>query len=377
MRNFRNNNRPDEKWERTDEHRKLTEQSHATELEHRLVKKQSEKFKTVENDADIQSRSDGIAFVKLYLTSLRGLNLTAGTAERDRESRVQSKFRQDVIDFYCAAKPLEQSEEVWCHITSQWIHESSVKAAHIFSYKHGTDIMDAIFGRDPGTESELFSPLNGLTMWNVAEEKFDRGFLVIVPDLEVDATAAEIQKWHATEERGYKIRVANREAKGMSKLIPGTEHRTWNDLDNKAIEFRSSHRPRSRYLYFHYLTSMLRKAWTTESKSDALLDQLGKRYWATPGPYLRKRFLKAFVTEIGHEFEEVVRGGEAGEMEIEGPGGAGKAEDLVVVGVAAQQILLSNKKKWDDEDDEDDDEDDDDDDEDDEDDEEEFKGFGS
>ncbi|MCJ1393769.1 hypothetical protein MMC18_006645 [Xylographa bjoerkii] len=378
MRHFQNNHKPDEKWERSDEHRKLTEQSHAIELEHRLIKKHSQKLEAPENDAELQSRSEGVAFVKLYLTSLRGLNLTADTAERDRENRVRSKFRQDLIDYYCAAHPLEASEEVWCHITGQWINERNVNAAHIFSYKHGTEIMDAIFGRDPGTESELFSPLNGLTMWDVAEEKFDRGLLVIVPNLEEDATTAEIQEWHVNEERGYKIRVVNREDPRMSKLIHGIEQRTWNQLDNKAIEFRSSHRPRSRYLYFHYLTSMLRKAWITGSRSDALLDQLGKRYWATPGPYLRQRFLKAFVREIGHEFEEVVRGGEAEEMEIEGAGGAEEAEDLVVVGVAAQQILLSNEKKNEfDEDDEDDEDDDDDgDDKDDEDFEEEFKGFG-
>ena len=48
-----------------------------------------------------------------------------------------------------------------------------------------------------------------------------------------------------------------------------------------------------------------------------------------------------------------VEGGKAEEMEIEGTGGAGKAEDLVVVGVSAQQILQSNDKKWFDEDDKD------------------------
>ncbi|MCJ1471389.1 hypothetical protein MMC13_000028 [Lambiella insularis] len=90
---------------------------------------------------------------------------------------------------------------------------------------------------------------------------------------------------------------------------------------------------------------MLRKAWTTESRSEAFRDQLGKRYWATPGPYLRRRFLTAFVTEIGQEFEEVVRGGEVEEMEIAGGEGAEEAEDLAVVGVAAQWILLSNKKR--------------------------------
>ena len=52
--------------------------------------------------------------------------------------------------------------------------------------------MDAIFGRDPGTESEPFSPFSGSTIWDVAEENFVRGFLVTVPDFEVDAKTAKI-----------------------------------------------------------------------------------------------------------------------------------------------------------------------------------------
>ena len=35
--------------------------------------------------------------------------------------------------------------------------------------------MDAIFRRDLGPQSELFSTLNGLTMWDIAEERLDRG----------------------------------------------------------------------------------------------------------------------------------------------------------------------------------------------------------
>ena len=65
-----------------------------------------------------------------------------------------------------------------------------------------------------------------------------------------------------------------------------------------------------------------------------MLDRLGKRYWATSDLYLRKRFLKAFVTKIGHEVEEVVRGGKAEEIGIEGAGGTGEAEDLAIVGVS-------------------------------------------
>ena len=70
-------NPSDKIWEKSDEYRKYTGMSHAVEFEHRLLEKQSEKFDSLKNNAELQSRSDGIAFVKLYLTSLKGLNLTS------------------------------------------------------------------------------------------------------------------------------------------------------------------------------------------------------------------------------------------------------------------------------------------------------------
>ena len=37
------------------------------------------------------------------------------------------------------------------------------------------------------------------------------------------ATATEIQEWHATERKGYKIRVVNREGKGMDITAASVE----------------------------------------------------------------------------------------------------------------------------------------------------------
>ena len=54
--------------------------------------------------------------------------------------------------------------------------------------------MNAIFGTEPGIESELFSPLNGLTISDLAAVKFAQGFLVIIPNLEEGASTAEVQE---------------------------------------------------------------------------------------------------------------------------------------------------------------------------------------
>ena len=316
------------------------------------------------DDREAQAKANEIAFVKLYLISLRGLNLTQGSAERERDSTEQSRFRHELIDVSCATHPIETRDALWCHIANRWVNTNYIKAAHVFSYKHGKDIMNAIFGKEPGVESELFSPLNGLIMSDLAEAKFDQGFLVVVPDLEEGASAAKIQDGHACSEKGYKIRVVNKEGKAMKTSIDVTDEKTWNDLDNQVIQFRSSFRPRSRYLYFHYLTCMLRRAWTTEKQGDALKDRLGNRYWATPGPYLRGMFLKGFVNEVGHVFEEVVQGGAIEGVVVEQ---AEEEADLTAVWVAAQQIMLSHEGQEEIGDSDDDDDDDD---------EESFQGFG-
>jgi len=79
--------------------------------------------------------------------------------------------------------------------------------------------MDALFGREPGTESELFSPLNGLLISDVAEAKFDNHSLVIVPDSEDTATATRTHDRHESSERGYKLRLVNRKSQEMYHLI--------------------------------------------------------------------------------------------------------------------------------------------------------------
>jgi hypothetical protein len=91
---------------------------------------------------------------------------------------------------------------------------------------------------------------------------------------------------------------------------------------------------------------MLKTAWTIGDLSDALEHELGKRYWATPGPYRRGRYLKAFVTEVGHVFEPVVKGCEIEEPK---PEEVGKPSDLMVLGVAAECVVSERGTMRDDE----------------------------
>ena len=51
--------------------------------------------------------------------------------------------------------------------------------------------MQSIFG----TKEQLFHWRNGIVMSKNAEERFDRGFIAIVPELDSDATSEDIRAW--------------------------------------------------------------------------------------------------------------------------------------------------------------------------------------
>ena len=95
----------------------------------------------------------------------------------------------------------------------------------------------------------------------------------------------------------------------MDTLVNGEGSVRWGELDGKRVSFRGKARPQARYLYYHYCVTMLRRSWNNgDQKAGVLNDELGKPFWATPGPYLRKRILTALVEEMGHGYDALLAG---------------------------------------------------------------------
>ena len=230
--------------------------------------------------------------------------LRAGT----HNSSVQKNFREQLIKDSGAAHPNPAVDKLWCAISGSYKRKTLVRASQIFPYRFGQDTMDAIFGRDPMEPGDLFSTRNGMLMDEHAEAMFHKGFFVIVPLLSDNATKEDIQSWHQNEPKRYKIRVVDRSGKGMEVFFDDAETKRWYEIDNQEIHFPSLHRPRARYLYFHYCTTMLRRSWIHEPATRVLKDELGKRFWGTAGPYLKKNMLLGFVEEMGHDFEALLEG---------------------------------------------------------------------
>lgn len=167
--------------------------------------------------------------------------------------------------------------------------------------------MDAIFGKMK--KPELFSPLNGMIISDLVEKKFDSGFMIIVPDLSDCSIQAQIMLWNNSEPKNYKIRILDPQEQQAEDYIRPDSEQTWKDLDNTKLEFRNGFRPRARYLYFHYCIQILRRAWKAEKRTaEQIKQEFGKEYWKTMGPYLQENMLRAFVEELGHEYDELLRG---------------------------------------------------------------------
>lgn len=55
---------------------------------------------------------------------------------------------------------------------------------------------------------------------------------------------------------------------------------------------------------------MLRRAWKAGTGNKAaweLVDERGRPFWATPGRYINKNMLRAFVNTLGHEHEHLLK----------------------------------------------------------------------
>jgi HNH endonuclease len=288
-------------WRKTDEAKRLSEKLQAHECHIRLYEEQAKKL-----DESKGQRSLRASFMKLFTTSKMGLAINS-TGPGKRDSRTQSNFRSALLDNYNARHPEENW--VWCPILGGWRFSTDIVAGHIFPYMHGQATMNAIFGKM--RHDELFSPRNGLIISKEVEEYFDSGKIVIVPDLSPKPSITQILAWSRSQPRRYKTRIIDPTWAKLDRLINPCSNTTWRYLDNKPLEFRSDFRPRARYLYFHYCVQILRRAWqcgTGEGAVLSLRDELNHLYWGTVGKHLPRNMLRAFVEELGGQYQELLDG---------------------------------------------------------------------
>ncbi|KAL8941446.1 MAG: hypothetical protein Q9211_001824 [Gyalolechia sp. 1 TL-2023] len=248
------------------------------------------------------------SFVGLFIGAPTGLRLRNSYGPRD-DCR-QQQFKEDLTVRYESRHPDPDKTLLWCPITSMYWAQSSMVAAHLFPSKCGDTYMDAIFGvaRDDQGNSELFKPENGLLWSREVEQRFEACHFVIVPQIIDNLTPEKLQEWERAEVKEYQIRILNPNEPAMKEKVLDTETR-WTDLEGRPVNFKegSIFRPRARYLYFRYCAAMLRRSFAGKHESVSR-SEVRKRFWGTPGKYMRESMLLGFVETMGHDYDHLMEG---------------------------------------------------------------------
>ena len=221
---------------------------------------------------------------------------------RKRSSQIQSDIKKQSIIKYEARKGAEGKGELWCCITQEFHSQGDVRAAHIVSHTLGPELVDYIFGSGSGTRVDTAD--NCLLMHEYVERAFDKGQFVLIP---LDASEDPILRW--------KIKVTD-----TSALNTKVFDRRLRDFNDKEVIFLNENRPASRFLYYHFVVTLLRNKTNRKpgwAKVSAELPT-GKPF-ATMGPHMRESMLLALAKMAGDlngEEEAKLLGGE-GETFVE------------------------------------------------------------
>lgn len=279
---------------------RLMQQEGSLKLDSKLFHAQAEKMGSKEGKFNLRR-----SFIQLFVGAETGLGIKNSRGQRDNS--LQSAFRSELILKTGSEHPNSDYDMLWCPVLRNYFPKTYVTAGHLFPWKCGEDTMQSIFGRSDSGHSELFKAENGI-LWSVeAEQRFEAGHFVVVPDVPDRPTEQQLDNWEASDPKEYKIKVLNPTHPSMKKIAFLTGDKTWATLDKERLQFKTSFRPRARYLYFAYCTAMLRRSFGGKHL-EVSRAELRKRFWGTPGKYMLEGMLLGFVEEMGHEYTHLLDG---------------------------------------------------------------------
>jgi hypothetical protein len=208
---------------------------------------------------------------------------------RNRQSAIQSALRYDTIEAYAAAPTENDNEDegfLRCALTGEFDRSKRIRAAHVVPHAIGEELATYLFGPDQGLR--LNRPDNCLMMHEDIEQAFDNGNITIFP---IDGSARPVMHW--------KIILVNSDARNQRLKLDTVK--TVGDLDGKEIIFRTDQRPASRFLYYHFVVSLL----LCRSREYPGWEELWLKYgktepWSTPGQYLRESMISALARCVGN-----------------------------------------------------------------------------
>ncbi|CEI63217.1 unnamed protein product [Fusarium venenatum] len=192
----------------------------------------------------------------------------------------------------------------WDPILGQWGYEVVTKPAHLFPWSEKV-FMNEIFGAEKGEINEVFTPHNGLFTNPKIKEALDKGYIAIVPDIDLEP----IDHWQPfnNAECGKAKAWEDRSVKDYKIIVIDKQHAERGDLNARHVQHE------------------LRKY---------------TRYWGTGGKYVKKSQLLGLVQELGPDVGSFLTEG-LGKPEGEKP--TFEAVHALVEAVAVKSVKDNNE----------------------------------
>ncbi|KAI9880842.1 MAG: hypothetical protein M1830_010437 [Pleopsidium flavum] len=223
------------------------------------------------------------AYAELLTQSFKNAESPAGWQVRSEHQHNSWKMRlRDYYDAYDPSNP----DYLWCPILQGY--DSNCVAAHIVPHSIGYRNAGYLFGEPDDGMDLIWSMKNGLIMASYLEKQFDRGAFILVP---IPTQLNEPTRWKF---------VLMDEAIAPHRIV-SISPLTWKQLDGRELQFKNNQRPGSRYLYYHYVSTLLRYVrFEKPGWAEKRISLPTGKIWATPGLYLRKSMLKQLANVLGY-----------------------------------------------------------------------------
>ena len=142
-----------EAWGKEDETGTLREEEKAWELKNRILAEHVERMTFPRTDEARVHRQWVMELLTSTPTHKGVLGMGSISGQEPRDTSAQSNFRKKLENACKSKHPDDRHDNLhWCPITSSWVEEESIRAAHIFPYGAGQTAMDQLFGDDNDRE---------------------------------------------------------------------------------------------------------------------------------------------------------------------------------------------------------------------------------
>lgn len=258
------------------------------------------------------------SFLKLFFGAPSGFNI-GGASAGQRNNQEQSLMRDEMIRVYNEG----ETTAIWEPVIGMMLPTQLVTAAHLYPWRSAEHI-DTIFGK--GSIKELMTPCNGLLLASSIENMLDRGYIAIVPDVEMeplddnnprgDLTRRRdlIKGWESSWPREYRIVILD-QCKGFKNAMDEILRfpnlygiKNLQEMEGRRLKFRNSFRPRARYVWWTYLNAIAQVTFRYKNQRNIGFQRevtRANRYWGTAGSYVKKNMLSGFNKHIGQDLDGI------------------------------------------------------------------------